>query len=91
LRLASYLEQMFKAIRKKWPLAHADVLRGCTTALLPILLMSACMPQPSEQGSVAEAINSTLSSVVLDPASDDQPQINLKSDFAKALNDGSIE
>ena len=87
MRLASNLEQLFKATRKKSFLANADVLRGCMTALLPILLVSACMPQPSERGSVAEAITSTLSSVVVDPASDDHPQINLKSEFAKALNE----
>ena len=45
------------------------------------------MPQPSERGSVAEAITSTLTSVVVDPAPDDQLQIDLKSDFAKALNE----
>ena len=87
MRLAGNLEEHFKAIRKKFLRAIAGLPRSFIIVLLPLLLMSACMPQPSEQGSVAEAINSTLSSVVLDPASDDQPQINLKSDFAKALNE----
>ena len=61
--------------------------REFVIVLPPILLMSACIPQPSKQYSVSETITSTLSSVVLEAGSDNQLQIDLKSDFGKALNE----
>ena len=81
------MEQVFDTSKKRWLLANAGVLRGCTTALLLVSLMSACMPQTSDKGSVSEAINSTLSSSVLDTVPSDQLQVDLSSDFGKALNE----
>ena len=87
LKLARKLENLIKATRKKWPLVNSGALRGCTTALLSLLLVSACMPQPSERGSVAKAITSTLSSAVVEADPDGQLKIDLNSDFAEALNE----
>ena len=49
--------------------------------------MSACLPQPPDRSRVSEAITSTLSSSVLETAPSDRLQVDLSSDFGKALNE----
>ena len=87
MRWAEKLEKLFKAILRELSGLIPDMLRGCTKVFLPLLLISACMPQPSERSNVTEAITSTLSSVLTESSPDEQLKIDLKSDFAKALNE----